>query len=367
MEKNDFDQRLKFILEALDRKKFEMTAEGAAYHWNYAAPLEDARLELQNQRTGKGWADGHRQFLQKLSAAGFTPKTIAIIGTGKDAALIPDAFVFPEVEKVLVFEIDEKKIAGANETLKTLNVDMDKIEFIQGNAATMLLRFTDSFDLLAHQLLLQHLSTRPAPPWLKGEAKNNFCTLSEMITAMSRSLKKGGVMAASDFMIGREWGFEPAYGSTPNNAIFDLIRQQEGLIARFKELGWINRGASTWNSLEEIIKAASNNCGNALKVVSDLNYTISSNAGDRDSQERLHLMVAYVMSAVLLGFDANLAATRKASAADPTNQMLKEVVGKLEKGAEFLWKTVPPHIQLLGKMEIYLKKISMYYLAFEKI
>jgi hypothetical protein len=364
MEKQDLGRRLEFILKTLDRKNFVLAASAAAYPWNFSAELEGERLEFQNTPTGNGWADGHRQFFEKLAGEGFAPKKIALIGTGQDASLIPHALIFPDAE-IFVFELIKEKISGAAKSLERMGISLDKIKFIQGNAATELSKYANFFDLIDNQLFLEHLPKRPAPPWLSLEAKKSYCTLQEAVGAMAQALKSGGIMTASDLLVGSEWGFEPAYGLTPNDAVFNLIRQQEGLIVKFKELGWTNRGASAWTSCQEIIDAVSANSGNSLKVL-PLNHLVSSDSSDRDSQERLHIIVAYVMASILLGFDANLASTKLALQADSENQKLKEVVGRLEAGADFLWKEIPPHIRLLGGMEIYLKKISMYYLSFKK-
>jgi hypothetical protein len=365
MEKEEIKKHFDFLASLIAEKKYSVSEKDwSPYPW--MGQVENARLAFQNIRTGKGWADGHRQFFEKLAAAGFDPRKIAIIGTGKDATLIFDAFIFPHVDKVYVFELSEEKIAGAKETLKKLGADLGRIEFVRGNAATELRRFSDFFHLVDNQLLLEHLSTRPAPPWLSEEARKNYCTLPEMMEAMAQALKPNGFLTAADLIIGSQWGFEPAPGSISGERIAGMVEQTNALIPEFIKLGWSNRGANAWKSREEIAGAVLGNSRNSLKFLEQLSHSIDTDPNDQDSQARLHTIVGYVMASVVLGVDATLAATRQALALRPGNQLLQTAVGNLEKGAAFLWENAPPHIRMLGEMEIHLRKITMYYLAFKK-
>jgi SAM-dependent methyltransferase len=372
-EQNEFDStpHFKFLEEVLKEKTPTVLPEkGSPYPW--MGKLEDERLAIQNERTGANcWTEMHSSFLRKINQAGFNPESIAMIGTGKDAILIPDAFIFPKVKKATVIELMPDKIAGAKETLKNDNFNLDSVDFISGNAAEELPKL-GKFDVIDTQLFEQHLFKKP--PFLTPEdKKENFPTFEKLLKARVDALKPGGLLTTSDLII-NEWRTVPTEGFEDDPEVQELIKKgelfihgdEEKKVPGFIKLGWDARGASAWKSGDEIVEAITNASQGKLKFLPELSMVCDRDYKEPSNRARINTETAYIVAMIAFAVQTALMTHKKALESQPDNLPLKGIVENLSRGAEFLHDKGSEYIEMLKDERISVIIPPMHYLAFQK-
>lgn len=206
-----------------------MAIEHGYTHWLH---VDDAqRIEGQNSAD---WGRGQKEYLQLLKAHGFQPKRMAELGVAPDATLVLNALeVFGDsLEELVVFELDEGRLAGAQQTIQKALADdgrfkgrerLPKIRYVQGDAGLNLQEEAESakFDFIHSQLLLEHL--------LPQERRR-------LLQSVAGSLETDGYYAVADVAFG-DW-YTRANPPTPENTLGQQIAARDNAAIQTLRTRW---------------------------------------------------------------------------------------------------------------------------------
>jgi len=254
----------------------------------WSGPWETMRLWLQNHLKDAetpNWGDTHFHNLKQIAESGLMPQepTIAEIGIGTDASLLENLInAFPDAKKIVVIELNEGKINGAKKTLLKKGYNLDNVIFEAGNAAEVLKKYPETFDLVDSQCLLQHLLTK-APLSHDEKTDGHFATRKDIDQGMADATIENGLVTIGDLLVSK-WQTSIAPGHEKNPEALAKFARNElyikgGNIPTPKGevrvpgaifLGWDARNANCWKSASDIENAVTGDTNGRLKVIEKL-------------------------------------------------------------------------------------------------
>lgn len=299
--------------------------DSKGYDWT--GPLEDRRLEFQNNHPDIGWGQAHRDVHVTLRESGFNPSRIATIGVGKDATLVENLADIYDDSHIVVIEQDASKVEGAHTRIVNERPDLvSRVEFIQADAVSELKLHPGEFDMIDAQLLLQHMS-KQGPPGTP--------TLGGLLEATTDALASGGRMTVADLEFDG-WQIHPQEGQEDNEEVQRKIAESRRYIGMAKQLGWEARSATPFKNAEHIQETVEQMSG--LVFERELGRV---DFGAVDGEDPATDLIAYIIPTIATGMGNGVKRVEQIVQQMPegseSRQQMEARLSNMKKGEDALW------------------------------